>query len=109
MTLGNFSSEFAKSNGLGSFHLAIYANNDQPGYYDILSTDPDYGPLMRAASPRQWAVIDLRPLRAAAFSGSIHGLTHEQRNLVFGFDAALLIGSQAAGSYELTRQAASPR
>jgi erythromycin esterase-like protein len=104
LTLGNFVSEFAKSNGLGSFHLAIYANNDQPGYYDILSTDPDYGPLMRTASPRQWAVIDLRPLRARAFSGLILGLTHEQRDLIFGFDAVLLIGSQAVGSYGLTRQ-----
>ena len=102
LTLGNFASEFATSNGLGSFHLAIYANNDQPGYYDILSTDPDYGALMRSASPGEWAVIDLRPLRARAFQGAIPGMTEEQRSLIFGFDAVLLIGSQAVGSYDLT-------
>jgi hypothetical protein len=105
LTLGNFASEFAKSNGQRSFHLAIYANNDEAGYYDILSGDPDYGALMRAASPRKWAVVDLRPLRPAAFSGSVPALTVEQRNLIFGFDAVLLIGSQAHGTYELTNRA----
>jgi hypothetical protein len=93
LTLGNFLSEFAKSNGMSSFHLAAYINNDKPGSYTVLRDDPTIGPLFRNASPDQWIIYDLRPLRGPAYAGRLAGITPDLARLIFAYDAALLIGN----------------
>lgn len=100
LSLGDFVSALATAEGSRSFHLAVYMNNDQAGYYDILRESPRYGPLARAAPTDRWAVVDLRPLRGPAYANQLHGLNEELRRLIFGFDAVLLIGGGSRGSYE---------
>ena len=100
LSLGNFISEFAKSNEMDSFHLAIY-NNNASGDYGVLAATPDYKPLAEAVSTDKWAVVDLRPLRALAHGGRVTGASPELRRVIFGFDAALLIGSASRGTYKL--------
>lgn len=99
LSLGNFISEFAKSRDMNSFHLALY-NNNASGDYGVLASEPDYKPLADAAPKDKWTVIDLRPLRDYAHSGKLSGLTPELRRVIFGFDAALLIGGATRGTYK---------
>lgn len=107
-SLGEFMAEFAKSNGMSSFHLAVWNNNDQPGDYQILAKDRDYGALFRSASARTWTVVDFVPLRGRAYAGQLAGVTPELRKVILGFDAALLIGSGTAGTYEWVGESAAP-
>ena len=100
LSLGNFISEFAKSNEMDSFHLAIY-NNNASGDYGVLAAAPDYKPLAEAVSVDKWAVVDLRPLRALAHGGKVTGLNPELRRVIFDFDAAFLIGGASRGTYKL--------
>lgn len=100
LSLGNFLSEFAKSNDMESFHLALY-NNNVSGDYGVLSKSEDYKPLAAAASTDKWVVIDLRPIRNYAHAGKIADLNAEMRRIIFGFDAALLIGGGSRGTYKL--------
>ena len=99
LSLGNFISEFAKSNEMDSFHLAIY-NNNASGEYGVLAATPDYKVLADAASRDKWTVVDLRPLRALVHGGNVTGLNSELRRVIFGFDAAFLIGGASAGTYK---------
>jgi len=100
LSLGNFISEFARSNGMNSFHLAVY-NNNATGDYGVLGSTPDYKPLADAAAKDRWTVIDLRPLREYAYGGKLAGLNPELRRVIFGFDAVLLIGGASRGTYKL--------
>lgn len=56
---------------------------------------------MRAASPRERAVVDLRLLRPLALRGEIEGLTAMRRDLILEFDAVLPIGFGMKGSHYL--------
>ena len=49
----------------------------------------------------RWIIFDLRPLREYANSGKLAGLNPELRRVIFGFDAALLIGGASLGTYKL--------
>jgi hypothetical protein len=100
LSLGNFISEFAKSNEMDSFHLAIY-NNNASGDYGVLAATPEYKPLGDAASKDKWTVVDLRPLRALAHAGKVTGLSSELRRVIFGFDAAFLVGGASPGTYKV--------
>jgi hypothetical protein len=100
LSLGNFVTEFAKSNNLNSFHLALYINNAS-GDYGVLSSYPDYKPLADVAPTDKWMVIDLRPLQKYAHAGKLTGLNPELRRVVFGFDAVLIIGGGSRGTYKL--------
>lgn len=98
-TFGNFLSEFARANQLTSFHLTVYQVNE-PGTYWTLTEFPDYLPLARVGSTREWFVVDLRPLRSFASGGRLRTLSRELREVIFAFDAALLIGGGRRGSFE---------
>jgi hypothetical protein len=100
-SLGNFVSEFAKSNNMNSFHLAMYSNNTS-GNYAWIHEDEDYKPLAKVSSTDKWTVIDFRPLRKYAHAGRIEKLRPEMRRIIFAFDAALLIGSVSPGTFKLT-------
>jgi hypothetical protein len=100
LSLGNFVSEFAKSNGMDSFHLSLYINNAS-GKYGVLSSYSDFKPLADAAPHDKWTVIDLRPLRNYAHAGKLTGLNPEMRRIIFGFDAVLMIGGGSPGTYKL--------
>lgn len=100
LSLGNFVSEFAKSNDMDSFHLAIYINNAS-GDYGVLASDADYKPFADVAPTDKWTVIDLRPLQKYVHTGKLTGLTPELRRVIFGFDAALIIGGGSLGTYKL--------
>lgn len=99
-TLGNFVSDFAHSNKTKTFSLALYRNN-AAGDYGVLSDSPDFKPLADAADKDKWTVIDLRPLRKFIHAGQIKGASAELRRMIFGFDAALLIGGAERGTYNL--------
>lgn len=92
VSMGDFASEFATSNGLSSLHFVAYINNDKPGDYSILRDDPKIGALFQNAPSNGWTIYDLRPLRGSAYAGKLSGLTPELKNLIFGYDLALLIG-----------------
>lgn len=100
LTLGNFASEFAKTNGLDSFHLALYVNNAS-GDYGVLSADSDYKAFAAIAPTDKWTVVDLRPLRAYLHAGRLAGVSSDMRRVIFGFDAALIIGGGSLGTYKL--------
>lgn len=102
LSLGNFISEFAKSNEMDSFHLAIY-NNNASGEYGVLASSaaPDYKPLADVAAKDKWVIIDLRPLRGYAHGARLAGLNPEMRRVILGFDAVLLIGGASQGTYKL--------
>ena len=100
LSVGNFVSEFAKSNDMDSFHLALYINNAS-GDYGVLSSYPDYKPLADVAPTDKWTVIDLRPLQKYAHAGKLTGLNSEIRRIIFGFDAVLIIGGGSRGTYKL--------
>lgn len=98
-TLGNFLSEFARANRLDTFHLTVYQVNE-PGTYWTLADFPDYLPLANVGSTREWFLVDLRPLRPFAAGGRLRTLSRELREVIFSFDAALLIGGGRRGSFE---------
>jgi hypothetical protein len=99
-TLGNFLGEFAKSNGMKSFHLAMYLNNP-PGAFGGIPKDSWLNVLAGVAPEGKWTVIDLRPLRDYWYAGKFK-LPAALREVIFGFDAALLLGGGTRGTYELT-------
>ena len=99
-TLGNFVSEFAKSNGLKSFQLAIFINNKQGGFR-ALAPDSWQKPLIDLTSEDKWTVIDLRPLRDYLRLDEIQA-NPELKQLILGFDAALVIGGVSPGTFALT-------
>lgn len=101
LSMGNFLAEFAKSNGMSSFHIVAYINNDKPGSYTILKDDPGLGPLAKNAPSDQWIVYDLRPLRAVFHAGRLEGITPDLVRLIFSYDAALLIGSGTHATHRL--------
>ncbi len=99
-TLGNFVGEFARANGMKSFHLAVYANNP-PGSFRGVPKDSWLKTLADVAPEGKWTVIDLRPLRDYWYAGKIK-LPAELREVIFGFDAALMIGGAKPGTHALT-------
>ncbi|HEX8638094.1 MAG TPA: hypothetical protein VF692_08535 [Pyrinomonadaceae bacterium] len=98
-TLGNFVSEFAKSNDMNSFNLAVYVNN-AAGDYGVLSSNPDLKTLAEAAPKDKWTVIDLRQIRKYVSAGKSTGTNTEMKRIIFGFDAILVIGGGSRGTYK---------
>ena len=50
----------------------------------------------------RWTIVDLRPLRGYLHAGKIR-VEPELRQMIFGFDAALLIGGGTAATTALLR------
>jgi hypothetical protein len=101
-TLGNFVSEFAKSNGMKSFQLATYLNN-KAGGFRALPDDSWLKPLAEATPKDQWVIIDLRPLRDYTRVKGFE-INPELKELILGFDAALMMGGESPGTFRLTTQ-----
>ncbi len=99
-TLGNFVSEFAIANRKKALLIALYVNNES-GDYSVMSSYPNYKVFADAAPADQWSVIDLRPLRKYAHAGKLEGGNPDFNRIVFGFDAALVIGGGTRGTYDL--------
>lgn len=100
-TLGNFVSEFSKSNNQKSFQMTMWLNNAS-GYSDWMQKDENYKAMAKVAPADKWTVIDFRPLRSYANAGKIKDLNPTIRQAIFGYDAALIIGGGAPGTYQLT-------
>ncbi|MCB1023427.1 MAG: hypothetical protein KDB79_03500, partial [Acidobacteria bacterium] len=98
-SLGNFLSEFAKSNEKNSFHLAVYLNNSS-GDYGVISSEKDFQALAAAAPNDKLVIFDFRPLRKYVYAGRVNGINEEMRRIIFGFDAALMIGGTSRGTYK---------
>ena len=103
LSLGNFVLEFAKSNNMDSVHLAVFMNNAS-GDYGVLSAGEDYKALASAAPNDKWTIVDLRPLRSYLQAGQVTNVQPEMRRLIFGFDAALLLGGGSRGTFKLTEK-----
>lgn len=101
-TLGNFVSEFARSNGMQSFQLATFVNN-RPGGFRALPDDSWLKPLADAAPKDQWVVIDLRPLRDYTRVNGFQ-INPDLKQLILTFDAALMIGGESAATFALTEK-----
>jgi hypothetical protein len=99
-TLGNFVGEFAKSNGMKSFHLAVHVNNP-PGGFRGMRKDSWLQTLAEAAPPAQWTIVDVRSLRDYWYAKTIK-MPDELREEIFGFDALLMIGGAKPATYRLT-------
>jgi hypothetical protein len=85
-----------------SFHLATYLNNP-PGGFRAMAQDSWLKVLATVAAQGNWTVIDLRPLRGYWYAGKFT-LPPELREVIFGFDAALLVGGAEPGTRELTEK-----
>jgi hypothetical protein len=102
LSLGNFVSQLAKSNGKQSFHLAVIINNPAGGFRAV-KPDSWLKPLADAAPVGQWTVMDLRPVRDCWFAGKFK-LRPELKELILGFDAALMMAGATPGTYERTKR-----
>lgn len=92
-TFGNFLSEFAISNGLGSFLISTYVVGSPEGWRNT------GGPLAAAAGEGTFTLIDLRPLRPLAHQGRIADLSEGLERLLFRADAALIVRGGRTGGY----------
>lgn len=102
-TLGNFVSDFARINGMKSFHLAVFINNP-PGGFRALPETSAFTALAESAPLDSWTIIDFRPLRDYAQAGKFKGIKYELYQAIFAFDAAIIIGGGRQGSHEFTPQ-----
>ncbi len=94
-TLGNFVSEFAKSNDMNSFHLAMYVNNAS-GDYAILSANADLKTLADITPKDKWTVYDLRPLRKYFQAG-------QTRITCINFKSVCRSFKQSQNNYRITQ------
>jgi len=95
-TLGNFISEFATSNGMQSFSIAVLLDDGPGSNRDLIKYAPWAKPFVDA-SAGAWTVIDLRPVRAYAHAARLGTIDPELWRLIFGFDA-VLFGHGAHGA-----------
>jgi hypothetical protein len=100
-TLGNFASEFAKSNNMNSFVMTMWVNNAS-GYSAWMPKDENFKAMVKVAPTNRWTVIDFRPLRSYVSSGKVQDINDSMRHYIFAYDAALIIGGGAPGTYQLT-------
>ncbi len=112
--IGNFASELANSNGLKSFHLLVVATSGtQNSYLPFLANDADkqkpidankdsfmgISHLLEIGDKGEWTIVDLRPLRPLIHSGRIKDLPDGFKDLVFSYDAVLLIPNVKASTH----------
>lgn len=107
--VGTLASEIADTNGTNSFHLLILAaGGEQNKFFPFVGNetdkkkklDPaivysylDVSPFVFLAERQSWKVLDLRPLRPLIGTKSLTNLPSGFADLIFNFDAVLLLGS----------------
>jgi hypothetical protein len=101
-TLGNFLTEFATANGMQSFTLGVYLR----GQWRDVAQQQGLEPIALATDPLAWTIIDFRALRPAITAGRFGTLDANLLMHIYGFDAALVLGSASEGTY--TRLTGSP-
>jgi hypothetical protein len=92
-TFGNFLSEFATAQGLGSVVVSTYVVGSPEAWRNTR------GVLARVADPDAILVVDLRPLRPLVHAGRVEEMSDSIRRLIFRADMLLLVGGGQTGSY----------
>jgi hypothetical protein len=99
--MGNFISEFAKSNGMSSLHVYFASHNPAGGFRPAL--DKEWlKPFAQAAPVAEWTLVDLRPLRNYWHAGRIPRGTVDFQRMIFGYDVLFLLGGASPATSELT-------
>lgn len=105
--IGNLASELAEFNGLRSFHLLVLCARGTVNAYHPFGDPPedrrkpyaaaasfarmlDLQPLLAAADPAEWTLLDLRPVRRFLFR-RYQDLDPGLKESIWGFDAVLVI------------------
>jgi hypothetical protein len=112
--MGNLVSELAAANGSASFHLFVLPlGGTQNSYVPFLANAADKEKkveirensgafdgraFLQTKNGKDWAVIDLRPLRPLVSAGNIKDLPRGFADLVWGFDAILIIPETKAAT-----------
>lgn len=92
--LGNFVSEFAKSNDMESLHIAFMAATEEQ-----LKENSEYlRPFVKARGDSEWVLLDLRPLRNYWHAGLIPSGNNSFRRTLFGFDVLFMMKSVSKGT-----------
>jgi hypothetical protein len=99
-TLGDFVTEFATANGADAFSLGVYLR----GAWREVKTQPGLEPIALATDPNAWTIIDFRSLRPAITAGEFGILNSKLLAHIYGFDAALVLGSASPGGDSLFTQ-----
>ncbi|MDQ3282032.1 MAG: hypothetical protein M3Q69_11535 [Acidobacteriota bacterium] len=104
--IGTMLPELAAANGTRSFQLLVlprggYTNahrpfspndDDKRAPYDPVKELPwDMKPILDAASPTEWSLFDLRPLRVPLARGKLGTLDPKLERLLWGYDAVLIV------------------
>jgi hypothetical protein len=105
--VGNMLAELVAANGSRSFHLFVLtARGTRNAYLPFVAEDRekahrldvaqdldfmDAKPLLAAADPNAWTLIDVRPLRGDVQRGRFASLNPGLRTLLFGYDAVLVV------------------
>ncbi len=93
LTFGNFLTELAAANSMGTVMVATYAVNSPDSWRN------SGGAIARVADPEGISLIDLRPLRSLAYQDGIAELGDAWRDLIFQADFLLIFGGGQTGSY----------
>ncbi len=105
--IGNLASELAEFNGLRSFHLLVVCARGTVNAYHPFASPPehkqklydpvasfasmlDLKPILEAADPDEWTLLDLRPMRRLLFR-RYKDLDPGLKESIWGFDAVLVI------------------
>ncbi len=93
LTFGNFLTELAAANSMGTVMMATYVVNSPDSWRN------SGGAIERVADPDGISLVDLRPLRPVAYQDKIAELDDAWRDLIFQADFLLIIGGGKTGSY----------
>ena len=96
-TFGNFVSELATSNGLGSFVLSTHVVDSPEEWRNTRNA------LARFSGSPTPLVVDLRALRPLVHQGTVDEMEDGFADLVFRADAALVIPGGTTGAYTAAR------
>lgn len=113
--IGNFVSELAASNSANSFHLLVIPTGgtqntyvpfggseaDKSKNFDALKaySFADVSPLLKISDAKEWSIVDLRPLRPLIHSKQLTDLPDGFADLVWSYDAVLLLPNVKASTY----------
>ncbi len=112
--IGNFVSEIADSNGSKSFNLLVHATSGKQNRWfpfipdESLKQKPvnakdsgfaDMNLFLEIADKKDWTLVDLKPFRNPLHYGKMKNLPKGFKEMVFGFDAVLLIPNVNASNY----------
>ncbi|HUF04691.1 MAG TPA: hypothetical protein VMM38_11015 [Aridibacter sp.] len=115
--IGSLASAIADGNGSSSFHLYVVATSGSQNRYIPFHKNEadkqkkivpetsfaDLDPFLGIADKENWTLVDLRPLRPLIHGGKLKDLPRGFADLVWGFDAVLLMPNVKASTLFDTR------